>query len=55
MESTIDHIEGKYRSAYNYLRALGLSDSELQRIVEYLTRPGLLLPSTAATAACEKS
>ena len=54
MESTIDHIDSKYGSTHNYLKSLGLTEAELQRVVAHLTHPGMQLPATAATDTCEK-
>ncbi|KAL4434079.1 hypothetical protein ABPG75_000520 [Micractinium tetrahymenae] len=51
MEQTIGHLEGRYGSARNYMKALGLTDKELEAIVRNLTQPGLALPATAAEPA----
>lgn len=53
MESTIDHLEGRYGSAHNYLKTIGLSDGELGAIAVNLLQPGLELPrGGAAGGAC---
>ena len=54
MESTIAHIEGHYGSAHNYLRSIGLTQTELAAIVANLTEPGRAPPPAgAAAAACK--
>ncbi len=51
MSSTIRHIDGKYGSARNYMKGLGLTDSELAAIEQNLWEPGLEVPATAAAPA----
>lgn len=53
MADTIDRLEGRWGSAHNYLRSIGLSDAELQAVVHNLTAPGLAMPSAAAAGACK--
>lgn len=50
----MDHLEGKYGSAFNYCRRLGLSEGELPAIVRNLTQPALQLPPRDPAATCEK-
>ncbi|KAL4446808.1 hypothetical protein ABPG77_008052 [Micractinium sp. CCAP 211/92] len=51
MEQTIAHLEERYGSARNYLKALGLTDAELEAIVRNLTQPAQAAPGTAAKPA----
>ena len=51
MDSTINHLEGRYGSARNYLKAIGLTDAELTAIVRNLTAADAPLPAAVERAA----
>lgn len=52
MQSTIAYIEQRYGSAFNYARAIGLSEAELAAIRRNLTDASLAVPTAPAPAAC---
>lgn len=53
MSDTIARLEGRWGSAHNYLRSIGLSEGELAAVARNLTQPGLELPAAAAAGSCQ--